>query len=84
MSPGPHAFNGFHVTILNKNEGKVDGCSFSFQNYLDDQQKPRLGLIQAITHDMDDDDGIFGWSLCEIEDVWALTDAIEDYIAQFR
>jgi len=87
MTPGPVAFNGFYVTILNKNEGEVDGCSFRFHDYLDDQQKASSYpvLIQAIVHDIgDEDDGKFGWSRCEIESARPLTNAIEDYIAQFK
>ena len=82
MAPGAEFFNRFHVAILNKNEGWVDGRPFMFNDYLDNQQKPGLD-VQVVMNDMDSD-GKFGWHRCEIDNTRPLTDAIEDYIAQFR
>lgn len=82
--PGSQVFRRFHVTILNKNEGAIDGHTFQFDDYLEEQQEPKFGCIQVVAHDMGEDAGKFGWRNCGVKDTRPLTNAIEDYIAQFK
>jgi len=81
--PGPAAsFDKFRVTILNKTEGKVDSCEFSFDEYLHAGQEPRLEHVRANMND----EGKFAWDKCVIKSLRPsdLIQAIQTYIWTFK